>query len=51
VNTKQIQELFDRINFSLLYEDYDKCDGERILALIENSRRMLSETKISDQKV
>ena len=51
MNSKQIQALCDRISFSLLYEDYDSCDGERILILIEETREMLSELRISDQKV
>ena len=48
MNSKQIQALCDRISFSLLYEDYDSCDGEHILMLIEEA---LSELKILDQKV
>lgn len=51
MNDKQIQDLCDRISFSLLYEDYDVCDGERILSLIDETTKMLSQLKISDHKV
>lgn len=45
MNIKYIESLCDRINFSLLYEDYDLCEGEQILYLTE-----LLKTKLKVQR-